>query len=402
MKPLWRALAPVLKATLPMGGSAALLLALVAPAGAATSSAATWAQRAKSAYAAMQHYLYGGPSSHNLYREDYPVQPGDNPYSYEWTNREATAGLVALANVAGVTGLSNELSTRFSTFSYYWSSNPGTEGYESYVLPPLGSGGDLYYDDNAVTGLEFIRGYATTGDASLVRHAEDAFAAVTRGWDSDPSHVCPGGERWNETTSNNIRAANVTGLGDELATHLYLITHQQSYLDWGIKLFRWNQQCLEASPGLYWNAIGYDGTIDHTFWSYNSGAMIGAATLLYRATGQRSYLSDAVAEAAGAMAYWTADNRLYDQPAVFNAYLFNNLLLLDSQTHSLAYLNEIRTYAEDIYANNRDPQTGLFHFGPGGGGSPQPSVPAQTLEQSAVVQIFSSLAWPRNDWTYIA
>ena len=142
--------------------------------------------------------------------------------------------------------------------------------------------------------------------------------------------------------------------------------------------------------------------MDTTFWSYNSGAMIGAGTLLYEATGNRSYLHDAVTEAAGAMRYWTADDRLYSQPAVFNAYLFNNLLLLDSQTRSRAYLGIITDYANRIYANNRDAETGLFHFGASGGGAPDPNVPAQTLEQSAVVQIFSALAWRVADWNVIA
>lgn len=377
--------------------------AFATPAGATpTTSVATWANRAHAAYAAMQQFLYGGSANHDLYRENYPVQSGDNPYSFEWTNREATAGLVALANARGITGLAGALRTRFDTFQYYWTSDPGHEGYESYVVPPLGGGGDLYYDDNAVTGLEFIRGYQTTGDRGLVDHAKAAFAAVQRGWDNDPTHVCPGGEKWNETPGNNIRAANVTGLGDELATHLYLITHQPTYLEWGIRLFEWNQRCLQASPGLYWNAIGYDGTVDTTFWTYNSGAMIGAATLLYEATGQRSYLRDAVSEAAGAMNYWTANDRLYSQPAVFNAYLFNNVLMLDSQTHSNAYLATIADYANRIYAQNRDSQTGLFHFGASGGGAPDPAVPAQTLEQSAVIQIFSALAWSPADWRVIA
>jgi hypothetical protein len=365
-----------------------------ASAPAAAAPVPQWTSRSTASWQALQQYLAVG----NLYQENYPKQTGDNPYSYLWALREATTAAVSLNGAAGNTTVRrSDLLTRFKAFDLYFQQSP--VGYQSYVAPPLGTGGDLFYDDNAIVGLEYVRGFYATGDRSYLQHAADAFSADTRGWDTDASHPCPGGEKWVETAGNTIRGANVTGLAAELAAHLYLLTHDQQYLGWAGRLFAWNQRCLQQSPGLYWNDMAYDGTVNQTLWTYNSGAMIGAATLLYRATGDRAYLRDAVAEARGALDYWTAEDRLYQQPAIFNSYLFNNLLLLDSQAPNVRYRSVIQQYADRVWSANRDATTGLFHFQASGGGAPDPNVPAQTLEQSAMVQTLSALAWsPRDYW----
>ncbi|MFG1610779.1 glycoside hydrolase family 76 protein [Actinoplanes sp. NPDC049265] len=376
--------------------TAALSAALVGSAGILPAQATSpWTGRATSAYRSLQQHLYLDP----LYQEDYPRQAGDNTYSYLWPYREATTATLSLHEAPGNRAVDRrDLATRFAGFGSYFSS-----GYHSYVVPPLGAGGDLFYDDNAIVGLEFVRGFHATGDKKLIPHAVDALDAVRRGWDTDMSRPCPGGEKWVESDSNTFRAANVTGLGAQLAAHLYLIRHRRADLDFARKLFAWNQRCLRQSPGLYWNDISYEGVVNKTLWTYNSGAMIASATLLYRATHDRFYLHDAVAEAKGALDYWTAGDRLYQQPAIFNAYLLNDLLLLDAQAPNRRYRAAFEKYAARVWADNRDPATGLFHFQVSGGGTPDPEhVPAQTLEQSAVVQIFAALAWNRRDYWRIA
>ena len=376
-------------------GLAALL---AGSAGAVPAAAAgTWKDRATAAYRSLQEHLYVDP----LYQENYPKQPADNPYSYLWPYREAVTAALSLHEAPGDSPVSRrDLATRFAGFDAYFSGMPGSAGYQSYVVPPLGTGGDLFYDDNAIVGLEFVRGYHATGDSRLIPHAVDALKAVERGWDNDPSRPCPGGEKWVESANNSFRAANVTGLGAQLAAHLYLIRHQRADLDFARKLFGWNQRCLRQSAGLYWNDISYDGVVNETLWTYNSGAMIASATLLYRATHDRSYLREAVAAARGALDYWTTGDRLYQQPAIFNAYLLNDLLLLSSEAPDARYRAVFEGYAARLWSENRDAATGLFHFQASGGGAPDPAnVPAQTLEQSAVVQIFAALAWsPRDHW----
>jgi rhamnogalacturonyl hydrolase YesR len=156
------------------------------------------------------------------------------------------------------------------------------------------------------------------------------------------------------------------------------------------------------SAGIYRNGLKDDGTADTGLWSYNSGAMIATAVQLYRATGEQSFLNNAISDADGALDYWTKSDRLYNQPVIFNAYFFQDLLLLDSEHHDPRYLPALQDYAAQLWADNRDPSTGLFLFGAGHGGGPDPSVPVQTLTQSAVVQLFSLLAWSPSGYARIS
>ena len=352
-------------------------LGLAAPA-AAGNDRALWADRARASYQAMQDNLYLGNAGHRLYAESVPA--GGNPYSYLWEFREATQ---ATLDVRGLPGgrqrYAADVADRLAALGQYASPDPAHPGYESYLPAPLGGGGDLFNDDNAVVGLTFA-------DAGRLAGAEAAFRTDLRAWDTDPAKTCPGGMHWVEASWNTIRAANVTGLFAQLSAELYAATRDRAYLDWAVRAYDWNRSCLMSSPGLYRNDIADDGTYDPTLWTYNSGAMIAAATVLYKATGDRQWLDNAVGDARGAMAYWTADDRLYNQPAIFNAFLFRDLLPL-----APSYRSTLDAYAQRLWDTNRDPATGLFRFQASNGGAPDPAQPVGLLNQAAAVQLFALL-----------
>jgi hypothetical protein len=347
---------------------------------------ALWADRARASYQALQDNLYLGAAGHRLYAESIPA--GGNPYSYLWEFREATQATLEVRRVPGDRGrYAADVADRFAALEQYRSPAPAHPGYQSYLPAPLGGGGDLFYDDNAVVGLTFLDAYRAGGGAGALAGARAAFSTDLRAWDGDPAVACPGGMHWVEADWTAIRAANVTGLFAQLAANLYAATREPDYLAWAVRAYDWNVACLKQSPGLYRNDISDDGTVNPTLWTYNSGAMIGTATVLYRATGDRRWRDRAVADARGAMAYWTGDDRLYQQPAIFNAFLFRDLLQLDP-----AYRSTLDDYAGRLWRANRDPATGLFRFGPGNGGAPDPAQPVGTLNQAAAVQLFALLA----------
>ncbi|WP_020579232.1 glycoside hydrolase family 76 protein [Actinopolymorpha alba] len=382
----------------PLGGRAE-----ATPVQAGSTSRDQWARRAELSYDALQTYLYLGPEQPDLYLEKYPKQTGDNAYSYLWPFREATAATI---DMAGIPSLARryraDVPRRFDSLRHYWGSWNDRPGYLSYLPPPIGGGGDIFFDDNAIVGLELVRQFAATRDPALLRDARTAFDVVARAWNADPTLPCPGGMRWVDADWIDIRAANVTGLAAQLAAHLYEYTRQATYREWAERLYGWNHSCLRSPEGLYWNDIGIDGTINKTLWTYNSGAMIGAGTLLYRSTGISRYRTYAREDATAAIRYWTEGDRYFDQPAIFNAILFKNLLLLDSVAHDRAYRDVITRYATHIWDGNRDPDLGLFRFPPSGGGDYDPSYRPETLEQSAAIQIFATLAWSPGDYGRIA
>jgi uncharacterized protein YyaL (SSP411 family) len=357
-----------------------------------TVPAAQWADRATDAYRALQADLYQGPGAHGLYLERTPRQAGDPEHSYLWPMREATAAAVDMEQLPN-TGrhYRQDAAERFDTVELYFAAGD-RPGYQSYLPAPLGSGGDAYYDDNAVVGLSELDQYETTGDATFLHRAEQVVPIVARAWDDDSAKTCPGGMDWFDSPNNTIRATNVTSLSAQLAARLYEDTHDSAYLNAAEKWYGWVYSCMRQAPGLYVNDRGDDGGTDPTLWSYNSGSMIGAAVALYRGTGNADYLNKAVEDAQGSLAYWTQGSRLHDQPAIFDAFYFKDLLALDAVRSDPAYLQAVSAYADSTYATNRDAATGLFRFQPSGGGDYDPKAPAETLEQSAVVQIFALLA----------
>ncbi|MFE7170349.1 glycoside hydrolase family 76 protein [Streptomyces sp. NPDC057616] len=358
-------------------------------------SPGVWADRAAGAYDALQAHLYEGAELHGLYLERTPRRTTDPEHSYLWPMREAAAATVDMEQLPRTgPAYRQDAAERFATIELYFA--PGDRpGYHSYLPAPLGSGGDVYYDDNAVVALSELDQYERTGDRAYLTRAEQVVPIVGRAWDADPAKACPGGMDWFDSPNNTVRATNVTSLSAQLAARLYEHTHDRTYLEKAEQWYGWVHSCMRQAPGLYANDRGDDGSTNPTLWTYNSGSMIGAATALYRGTGDASYLNKAVEDARASLAYWTQGSRLHDQPAIFNAFYFKDLLALDAVRPDPAYRKAMSTYADSAYAGNRDATTGLFHFQPSGGGDYDPGVPAETLEQSAMIQIFASLARTR-------
>ncbi|GAA5204253.1 glycoside hydrolase family 76 protein [Streptomyces thinghirensis] len=362
------------------------------PAPARPVASSVWADRATSTYRALQGHLYQGTDAHGLYLEHTPRQAADPEHSYLWPFREAAQAAVDMQELPK-TGASyrRDAAERFDTVELYHSSGP-RPGYASYLPAPLGTGGDIYYDDNAVVALSQLDQYEATGDRRLLERAEQVVPVVSRAWDDDATKPCPGGMDWYDSPNNNIRATNVTALSAQLAARLYEHTRDRTYLAKAEQWYGWVYSCMRKAPGLYVNDRGDDGTTNETLWTYNSGAMIGTAVALYRGTGDTGYLDKAVEDARGSLAYWSEGSRLHDQPAVFNAFYFKDLLDLDAVRPDSAYLKVMSGYADSTYRSNRDASTGLFRFQPSGGGDFDPEAPAATLNQSAMVQIFATLA----------
>jgi hypothetical protein len=349
-----------------------------------------YADRAADAHQALNQYL---EARNTLLLEEYPNHQ-QNPYSYIWPYSQAVIGVENLAGIPGrAREYESEVRRRLAAYETYWNAGTSPPGYDSYVRRPLGQGGDKFYDDNEWIGLNLIQYYKRTGDKTALSRAREIFRLVVHGWDTDPAHPCPGGVFWTQATWSNDRNTVSNGPGAELGLHLYLLTRDRYYLSWSKRMYDWTNDCLLAPNGLYWDHIDLAGTIEKTQWSYNQGVMLGASTLLFKATGERRYLERAKSIASAALAFYGAEDRLWRQPARFNSIFFKNLLILDSVAPNPAYRRAMQEYADRAYREARDPETGLYHFVPG---------PVQLLEQSAAVQINALLAWPRSRYHLLA
>lgn len=368
-------------------GMAALLGLSASPASASTAS--TDAARAAASYQALQTYL-AVPDGSDLYHERYPVQSGDNAYSYEWPYSQVRGATLDLTGLPGAAGgpYRDDLAARDAGQERYWLASGGTTGrpgYASYPVAPYGDGGDFFYDDNEWVGLFDVQRYLTSGDRQALGRARQIFDLVVSGWDTDESHADPGGVFWTQASWSTDRNTVSNMPAAELGLRLYQITGQRSYLDWSRTMYDWTNAHLLGPDGLYYDHVDLAGTVEKTYWSYNQGVPVGVNVLLYQVTHDRTYLARAQRLAAAAYRYYVTGGRLAAQPPFFNSIFFKNLLLLQSVTGGHTYVDAMRAYADTVWATQRDAATGLFRFDADGG--------TQAIQQAAMVQIYAVLAW---------
>ncbi|HEY9334886.1 MAG TPA: glycoside hydrolase family 76 protein [Kribbella sp.] len=361
-----------------------------ASAGESAGTDPTAAARARASYDAINTYFDAGKG---LLLEDYP-RTGSNPYSYVWPYSQAA---IAAENLAGVPGAGRagaaEADRRLAAYEFYWNAGTTPTGYDSYVRPPNGQGGDKFYDDNEWIGLNLIQRFKRTGDRAALARAKEIFALVVHGWDTDPAHPCAGGVYWTQAPWSQDRNTVSNGPGAELGAHLYLLTRDKSYLTWAQRMYQWAQTCMLAPNGLYWDHIDLAGTIEKTQWSYNQGVMLGAGVLLFKATGDARYLRDAKSVANASLAFYNTPEILAKNGAAFNSIWFKNLLILDSVAPDPRYREAMQSYADYNWNTTRDPATNLYKFHDGS---------VELLQQSGITQIHALLAWPRSQYHLLA
>jgi predicted alpha-1,6-mannanase (GH76 family) len=351
------------------------------------------AARAASSFAALQRYFLAADGS-GLYREQYPVETSDNDFSYEWPFSQAHVAVADMANLPGRTGRQYMSALRKADGAQqrYWQPAGGTNGipgYASYVVGADGAADDFYYDDNEWVGLLDVQRNLTGSDPAALKRAQQVFALVVSGWDTDATHAAPGGVFWSQLPGNTDRNTVSNMPGAALGLRLYQLTGQRVYFDWAKKMYDWTNRNLQQPNGLFSDHLSITGTVEPTVWSYNQGVPIGVNVMLYQITHDGKYLGEAERIAAAASSYYGTDGRLLEQPAVFNSIFFKNTLLLESVAGGSKYRKAAQTYADAMWTDHRDAATGLFHFG---------SDHTQVIEQSAMTQIYAVLAWSPAQW----
>jgi hypothetical protein len=237
-------------------------------------------------------------------------------------------------------------------------------------------------------GIELMRIYKPTHNASALGSAEAIMAFEMAGWQANPELACPGGIPFSNTNENTDRNTVTNAPAAELAAQLYFATGNAQYLQFGLQAYEWVRRCLLQPSGLYSDHIRQRGVVDPTVWSYNQGTMIGAGTLLYQATANSAYLYQARQTAQAALSYFTPE-RLAAEIPFFPSVYFRNLLYLDSITHDPPGLKLAQGYVDNAWQNLR---LSNYLFVSGSPAS------ADLLVQAAIVQIYALLSSPASTY----
>ena len=227
----------------------------------------------------MLHYSVPGT---DFLAENYPKKPCDKKVAYMWS----FSGMVTGMGILRQLGVADPDFQKIETgIDKYWSDKDGLPGVEAY--PPMYGGDKRFYDDNATIGLDYLENYKTTKNQHFLNQAEKCIAFDFTGESTD----CGGGIFWNEEekspdSANYIKATCASSFSVTLALKLYIITQKTKYLDFGKRVYTWTKMKLQDTNDLiYWNDVAIKGCIPNkTKWTYNSGAMLGNAVLLYQIT----------------------------------------------------------------------------------------------------------------------
>jgi Glycosyl hydrolase family 76 len=321
------------------------------------------------------------------------------PFSFLWPFSQAMAATISMAHIAHLgVSLTREVHARLIGLgSYLDTDNSGASdasftstlpAFDGTVAPPVGPGGAKYYDDNDWVGIELARMYQLNHDPAALAGAQQIMSFEMAGWQTDPTLGCAGGLPFSNAANNTDRNTVTTAPAAELAAQLYRLTGKPEYLQFAEMAYGWVRTCLLQPSGLYMDHVSPTGQVQGSLWSYNQGTMMGAATLLYEATGNQGYLDQARATEAAALAYFTP-SRLAAEIPFFPSVYFRNLIYLDSVTHEPSGAKLAQAYADYAWQHRRL-SNNLFVAGSPASG--------QLLVQAAIVQIYALLSSPPSTY----
>ena len=283
----------------------------------------------------------------NLYAETGHLnRPAAPPPTMAWG---AGVQLSALAAAAGrdPDRYRNRLTAFVAGLNSYWTHANGIGGYD---VQPGPKPNDRYYDDNAWIVLALAETYEVTHDPRDLARAEDTQRFVLSGEDTQLG----GGIYWHEprreTKNTCVNGPAIVG-----ALRLFQLTHKPAYLADARRLYTWTCAHLQGQDALFADNVHLDGHVDQVRFSYNTGLMLRAASLLFALTHETAYLNDAHRIAHAAEARWVdpATGGLRDT-GKFAHLLLEGFLALYDQDHDAHWLNIDRHALNFVHSQLRD------------------------------------------------
>jgi predicted alpha-1,6-mannanase (GH76 family) len=160
-----------------------------------------------------------------------------------------------------------------------------------------------YNDDIMWWAIACTRAYKITNDERYLKKAKASFDFV---YDHFLDATLGGGLYWtNQRTSKNSCLNSPAVIA---AVRLSVLLKDASYLEKAKSLYAWQKKTLTDGNGKVYDNIGYSryrqsSHVRRFSLTYNQGTFLGAASLLYQQTKNKTYLDDAIKTAQ-----WTKAN----------------------------------------------------------------------------------------------
>ncbi|MGQ1891617.1 glycoside hydrolase family 76 protein [Thermophagus sp. OGC60D27] len=342
---------------------------------------------------------------HHLFNESFPPSSG-KPVSY-LVEQDSLAGrkVAFLWPTSGLLSAVNALIKRTGSEEYermlreiivpnlenYYDEDRVPPAYQSYIVQ--GGESDRYYDDNIWLALDFLEAYHLTNDEFFLEKSKLLWKFILSGWDDKLG----GGIYWCEQkkySKNTCSNAPASVLG----LKLFEATRDSSYFLWGIKIYEWVHSNLKDTvDGLYYDNLSVQGSLDERKFTYNTGQMLQAASLIYKLTDDKAYLNEAEKIAESAMQYFTEEFKTAEGKTIrlfkstdnwFNVIMYRGYEELYQLNHNPEYIQIFLSNLDYLWKNGRD-KNGLFRKGWMSENSDQSR---WLLDQACMVEIYASIS----------
>ena len=353
-------------------------------------------ERALSVYDDIVRYYY--VNEHNLFKENFPVKPGDNEVSWLWSYFGLVGGVNTLIELGYNSQPFINIVDRLDSYFDDTGDNPVYGAYP----PDLGSS-THFYDDNAVVGIELINAYQITGNQVYLQKAEEIMPFQYTG----ETDLCGGGGiAWNENhiaNPNNPEAMigmSSSGYTTLLALRLYQITEKEEYLEFGYRIYDWLYNNLRNSQdGIYWNDVKMPTcAVNRDLYTYNTGVMMQVEIALYEITGNDKHLQEAKSLGNGAYTVFTRHTegkRFFpERDPWFHVKLLQGYLdLYKYDERAESFINIFKDNANHAWENARN-EYGLFYEDWSGNVVGRDE---WILNQASLVEVFGLIALHKNE-----
>ncbi|MDQ0115971.1 carbohydrate-binding protein [Paenibacillus harenae] len=170
-----------------------------------------------------------------------------------------------------------------------------------------------FNDDIMWWAMGSARAYELTGEQKYLDTAKYHFDFV---YDTQWDDEFAGGGIWWLNSEHDTKNACINFPAAQAAIYMYNITQDEHYLDAAVRIFSWGKTMLTDGNGKVFDRIEVKNGAVPDATHYNQGTFIGAAVGLYEATGNTSYLDDAVKAADFTMNHMVDANGLlnYEGP----------------------------------------------------------------------------------------
>ena len=302
---------------------------------------------------------------YGLFSENFPSgKSGSLDYFQEGAVKEKEvsflwpfSGLFSATNV-----LIKTPSLRKKYLPYLDSLATGMEQYKDTLRKPVGYQAypirfekvDRYYDDNGLVSIDYMESYFNTKNPVYLERAKVVFEFILSGWDEKLG----GGVTWLEGHRDQKPACS-NGMATLAALKIYEATRDPYYLKWGEKFYNWMHDNLRDSAGVYMNDKKMDGTVNRTYWTYNSGSMLEASVMLFKFKKDKKYLIEAKTIAKGAFNHFSVPGSggtrefQIDLPW-FTTVLFRGYESLYNVDGDYRYIEAITKKLDAAWENSRD------------------------------------------------